>query len=319
MYSKIIATGSYIPSGRLTNEELEKRVDTSDEWIVTRTGIRSRPVMDDDMTVPQMATLSAEKAITVLKEKNPNFDLQDIDLIICATTTSSYLFPSCSCQVQGALGIKDCISFDVAAACSGFIYALAVADKFIKTGTVKKALVIGADALSKTCDPQDRGTIILFGDAAGCMILEASKQPGIINTHLHANNDYGDALTLKNRQFDENGHLEMQGNAVFKIAVTELANIVDETLEKNGFTKEQIDWLVPHQANIRIIQATAKKLNMPMERVILTVEKHGNTSAASIPTAFDEAVQQNKFKEGEIILLEAFGGGMTWGSALIKY
>lgn len=271
------------------------------------------------MTVPQMATLSAEKAITVLKEKNPNFDLQDIDLIICATTTSSYLFPSCSCQVQGALGIKDCISFDVAAACSGFIYALAVADKFIKTGTVKKALVIGADALSKTCDPQDRGTIILFGDAAGCMILEASKQPGIINTHLHANNDYGDALTLKNRQFDENGHLEMQGNAVFKIAVTELANIVDETLEKNGFTKEQIDWLVPHQANIRIIQATAKKLNMPMERVILTVEKHGNTSAASIPTAFDEAVQQNKFKEGEIILLEAFGGGMTWGSALIKY
>lgn len=319
MFSKIISTGSFIPSNLLTNAELEKRVDTSDEWIVARTGIKTRPIMDDDMTVPQMATLAAENAIQNLKAANPDFNVQDIDLIICATTTSSYLFPSCACQVQGNLGIEDCISFDVAAACSGFVYALSVADKFIRTGTAKKALVIGADALSKTCDPNDRGTIILFGDAAGCMILEASEEPGIINTHLHANNTQGDALTLKNRQFDENGHLEMQGNAVFKIAVTELANIVDETLEKNGITKDQIDWLVPHQANIRIIQATAKKLNMPMERVILTVEKHGNTSAASIPTAFAEAVAQNKFKPGDLILLEAFGGGMTWGSALIKY
>ncbi|RIY32366.1 beta-ketoacyl-ACP synthase III [Psittacicella gerlachiana] len=319
MYSKIVATGSFIPSKFVTNADLEKMVDTSDEWIVTRTGIKSRPTMDDDMTVPDMAFNAAQKAVENLKKKDPNFNVEDIGLIICATTTSSYLFPSCACQVQGKLGIKDCISFDVAAACSGFVYALSVADKFIKTGTVKKALVIGADALSKTCDPTDRSTIILFGDAAGCFIIEASEQPGILSTHLHANNENAEMLTLGNKQFQEESYLQMQGNQVFRIAVAELSNIVSETLEANNLDKSQVDWLVPHQANIRIIAATAKKLDLPMERVILTIEKHGNTSAASIPTAFDSAVQENKFKEGEIILLEAFGGGMTWGSALIKY
>ncbi|RIY33413.1 3-oxoacyl-ACP synthase [Psittacicella hinzii] len=319
MFSKVVATGSFIPSKFLANEDLEKRVDTSDEWIVTRTGIKSRPIMDDDMTVPDMAFNAAKDAIESFKKKDPNFTVDDIDLIICATTTSSHLFPSCACQVQGKLGIKDCISFDVAAACSGFVYALSVADKFIKTNSVKKALVIGADALSKTCDPNDRSTIILFGDAAGCFLLEASEEPGIISTHLHANNEQADALTLGNKQFIDDSSLQMQGNQVFKIAVSELSNIVTETLEANGMDKSEVDWLVPHQANIRIISATAKKLDLPMERVILTIEKHGNTSAASIPTAFDSAVKENKFKAGDIILLEAFGGGMTWGSALVKY
>lgn len=319
MYSRIVSTGSFIPTKVLTNEDLEKRVDTSDEWILTRTGIKSRPIMDDDMTVPDMAYLAAEKAVANLKAKDPNFDVNDIGLIICATTTSSSLFPSAACQVQGKLGIEDCISFDVAAACSGFIYALSIADKFIKTGTVKKALVIGADALSKTCDPDDRTTIILFGDAAGCFVIEASEKPGIISTHLHANNSYGNALTLDNKQFKPDTYLQMQGNQVFRIAVAELANVVEETLAYNNMDKSQVDWLVPHQANVRIIAATAKKLDLPMERVVLTIEKHGNTSAASIPTAFDAGVQENKFKEGEIILLEGFGGGMTWGSVLIKY
>ncbi|MFC6276974.1 beta-ketoacyl-ACP synthase III [Psittacicella hinzii] len=319
MYSRIVSTGSFIPSKFLTNEDLEKMVDTSDAWIYPRTGIKSRPIMDEGTTVPDMAFYAAQKAIENLKQKDSNFDVQDIGLIICATTTSNYLFPSCACQVQGKLGIDDCISFDVAAACSGFVYALSVADKFIKTGTVKKALVIGADALSKTVDPTDRSTIILFGDAAGCFIIEASEQPGIISTHLHANNNHGDALTLRNKQFFENNYLEMEGNKVFRVAVAELSNIVTETLEANNMQESDVDWLVPHQANIRIIEATAKKLNLPMERVILTIEKHGNTSAASIPTAFDFAVQNNKFKPGEIILLEAFGGGMTWGSALVKY
>lgn len=319
MYSKVVATGSFIPSNFLTNEDLEKRVDTSDEWITTRTGIKSRPVMDDDMTVPDMAYNAAQDAVKALQAKDPNFNVEEIGLIICATTTSSSMFPSCACQVQGRLGIKDCISFDVAAACSGFVYALSVADKFIKTGTVKKALVIGADALSKTCDPLDRSTIILFGDAAGCFILEASEQAGIISTHLHANNEHAEILTLDNKQFKAESHLQMQGNAVFRLAVAELANVVTETLEANNLDKSEVDWLVPHQANIRIIAATAKKLDLPMDRVILTIEKHGNTSAASIPTAFDSAVKENKFQSGDIILLEAFGGGMTWGSALIKY
>lgn len=319
MFTKIISTGSFIPSNFLTNEMLEQRIETSDEWIVTRTGIKTRPIMDDDMTVPQMATFAAKKAIENLQTKDPNFNPEEIDLIVCATTTSSQLFPSCACQVQGALGIKDCISFDVAAACSGFIYALTVVDKFIKTNGAKYALVIGADALSKTCDPQDRTTTILFGDAAGAMIVKASEEPGILSTHLHADNTHASTLTLNNKQFNENGLLSMAGNTVFKIAVTELANIVDETLAHNKLQKTDIDWLVPHQANIRIIQATARKLDLPMDRVVLTIEKHGNTSAASIPTAFDHAVQENKFKEGELILLEAFGGGMTWGSALVKY
>lgn len=319
MFTKIISTGSFIPSNFLTNEMLEQRIETSDEWIVTRTGIKTRPIMDDNMTVPQMATFAAKKAIENLQAKDSNFKMEDIDLIVCATTTSNQLFPSCACQVQGALGIQDCISFDVAAACSGFIYALTVVDKFIKTNGAKYALVIGADALSKTCDPQDRTTTILFGDAAGAMIVKASDEPGIISTHLHADNTHAHTLTLNNKQFNDNGLLSMAGNTVFKIAVTELANIVDETLAYNNLQKSDIDWLVPHQANIRIIQATARKLDLPMERVILTIEKHGNTSAASIPTAFDHAVQENKFKEGELILLEAFGGGMTWGSALVKF
>lgn len=320
MYSKILATGAYIPEGRLTNADLEQLVETSDEWITTRTGIKQRPIMGQEQTVSQMATEAALAAIAQLQSKNPDFDVQDIDAIICATSTSEYLFPSCAMKVMGNLGIKSAIGFDVAAACSGFVYALNIADKFIKDGSCKHVLVIGADALSKTIDPTDRGTIILFGDAAGAMLLGPSDKAGIIGSILHGSPASQNALTLENAKFgDGKGQLQMAGNSVFKIAVYELANIVTETLEKFALKESDIDWLVPHQANLRIIKATAQKLNLPLERVILTIADHGNTSAASIPTAFDQAVREGKFKAGEKILLEAFGGGMVWGSVLVEW
>ncbi|HDR1830247.1 TPA: ketoacyl-ACP synthase III [Pasteurella multocida] len=317
MYSKILSTGSYLPKHIRTNADLEKMVDTSDEWISERTGIKERRIAEESETVATMGFEAAQNCLAV----SP-MDVNEIDLIVVATTSATHAFPSTACQIQKMLGIKDAIAFDVAAACSGFVYALTVADQFIRTGKVKKALVIGADLFSRALNPEDRGTIILFGDGAGTVILEASEQAGIISTHLHATGESAEVLTLANQTRgieSDPAYLEMQGNATFKIAVRELANVVEETLEANQLDKKDIDWLVPHQANLRIISATAKKLDMDMSQVVVTLDRHGNTSAGSIPSALDEAVRDGRIQRGQLLLLEAFGGGLTWGSALVRF
>lgn len=317
MYTKILGTGSYLPVQVRTNADLEKMVDTSDEWIVTRTGIRERRIAAADETVATMSFRAAEKALEMAGVAK-----EDIGLIVVATTTTTHAFPSAACLVQQMLGIKDCAAFDLAAACAGFTYALSVADQYVKNGAVKHALVIGADVLSRTLDPEDRGTIILFGDGAGAVVLGASEAPGILSTHLHADGSYGNLLTLpyKDRQNqDKPAYVTMAGNEVFKVAVTELARIVDETLQANNMDRSELDWLVPHQANLRIISATAKKLGMGMDKVVVTLDRHGNTSAASVPSALDEAVRDGRIQRGQLVLLEAFGGGFTWGSALVRF
>ncbi|MBD8165308.1 beta-ketoacyl-ACP synthase III [Erwinia persicina] len=317
MYTKIIGTGSYLPEQVRTNADLEKMVETSDEWIVTRTGIRERRIAGPDETVATMGFHAAERALEMA-----GIDKNDIGLIVVATTSSSHAFPSSACMIQQMLEIDDAAAFDLAAACAGFTYALSVADQYIKNGAVKHALVIGADVLARMLDPNDRGTIILFGDGAGAVVLGASEEQGIISTHLHADGRYGQLLTLPNQDRanqDQPAYVTMAGNEVFKVAVTELAHIVDETLEANKLDRSSIDWLVPHQANLRIISATARKLGMDMDKVVVTLDRHGNTSAASVPTALDEAVRDGRIQRGQLILLEAFGGGFTWGSALVRF
>lgn len=317
MYTKIIGTGSYLPEQVRTNADLEKMVETSDEWIVTRTGIRERRIAGPDETVATMGFHAAERALEMA-----GIDKNDIGLIVVATTSSSHAFPSSACMIQQMLEIDDAAAFDLAAACAGFTYALSVADQYIKNGAVKHALVIGADVLARMLDPEDRGTIILFGDGAGAVVLGASEEQGIISTHLHADGRYGQLLTLPNQDRanqDTPAYVTMAGNEVFKVAVTELAHIVDETLEANKLDRSAIDWLVPHQANLRIISATARKLGMDMDKVVVTLDRHGNTSAASVPTALDEAVRDGRIQRGQLILLEAFGGGFTWGSALVRF
>ncbi|NYB29802.1 beta-ketoacyl-ACP synthase III [Pantoea agglomerans] len=317
MYTKIIGTGSYLPSQIRTNADLEKMVETSDEWIVTRTGIRERRIAAPDETVATMGFSAAQRALEMA-----GIEANDVGLIIVATTSSSHAFPSSACMIQQMLEIKDCAAFDLAAACAGFTYALSVADQYIKNGAVKHALVIGADVLARALDPEDRGTIILFGDGAGAVVLGQSEEQGIISTHLHADGRYSQLLTLpyQDRAHQEQpAYVTMSGNEVFKVAVTELAHIVDETLQANNLDREMLDWLVPHQANLRIISATAKKLGMTMDKVVVTLDRHGNTSAASVPSALDEAVRDGRIKPGHLILLEAFGGGFTWGSALVRF
>ncbi|MDC9589639.1 ketoacyl-ACP synthase III [Xenorhabdus sp. XENO-10] len=317
MYTKILGTGSYLPAQVRTNADLEKMVDTSDEWIVSRTGIRERRIAAEDENVAILGFKAAEKAIEMA-----GIDKAQIDLIVVATTSSTHAFPSAACQIQQLLGIQGIAAFDVAAACAGFTYALSVVDKFIKTGAAKHALVIGSDIISRLVDPKDRSTVILFGDAAGAMVVGASEEPGILSTHLHADGRYGDLLSLPHQsrvERDTPKYVTMAGNEVFKVAVRELANIVDETLEANNLAHSQLDWLVPHQANLRIISATAKKLDMTMDKVVVTLDRYGNTSAASVPTAFDEAVRDGRIQRGQLVLLEAFGGGFTWGSALVRF
>jgi len=313
--SRIAGTGSYLPEKVLTNADLEHMVDTTDEWIFSRTGIRERHIVADNEFTSDLALQAAYKAI-----ESAGIKADDIDLIIVATTTPDKIFPSTACILQRKLGVAGCPAFDVQAVCSGFVYALATADNFIKAGAAKCALVIGAESFSRITDWTDRGNCILWGDGAGAVILQASHEPGIISTHLHADGNYENMLHVP-RKNDINScdTVVMEGNGVFKVAVNTLDAIVDETLAANGMQKSDIDWLVPHQANIRILQATAKKLSMSMDRVVVTVDKHGNTSAASIPLALDVAVRDGRIKRGEIILMEAFGGGFTWGSALIKY
>lgn len=318
MFSKILATGSYLPEKIRSNADLENMVDTSDDWIITRTGIRERRIASANENVTTIATEAAKRCIEMA-----NIDPNDIDLILIATTTNSHAFPSAACTVQLALGIQDAIAFDIAAACSGFIYAVSVADQFIRTGKVKKALVIGADVMSRTLDEQDRSTVILFGDGAGAVLLEASENTGILSTHLHSAPAHSNILTLANatrsHQQPSPNFLQMQGNETFKIAVHRLADVVEETLNHNQLDKKDIDWLVPHQANLRIISATAKKLEMDMSQVVVTLDRHGNTSAGSIPSALDEAVRDGRIQRGQLVLMEAFGGGLTWGSVLVRF
>ena len=316
MNSRILSTGSYLPSYIRTNAELEKMVDTSDEWIVTRSGIRERRIAAADETVATMGFEAAKNAIEAAQ-----INSQDIELIIVATTSHSHAYPSAACQVQGLLNIDDAISFDLAAACTGFVYALSVADQFIRAGKVKKALVIGSDLNSRKLDETDRSTVVLFGDGAGAVILESSEQEGIISTHLHASADKNNALVLAQpeRGIEKSGYIEMQGNETFKLAVRELSNVVEETLLANNLDKKNLDWLVPHQANLRIITATAKKLEMDMSQVVVTLDKYANNSAATVPVALDEAVRDGRIQRGQLLLLEAFGGGWTWGSALVRF
>lgn len=317
IYSKIIGVGSYLPETVLSNADLEKMVDTTDEWIMQRVGIRERHIVGKSQdTVSTMATEAARKAIAAA-QLQPN----DIDMVVACTATNEYLFPGAACIVQRELNItNNCPAFDLNAACAGFIYGLSVVDQYIKTKTVRNALVIGVDALSKTVDWSDRSTCVLFGDGAGAVVLQASDQPGILATHIHAAGSHTEALYAKSTLWNEEPvYVYMKGNTVFKIAVTQLGSIVDETLAKSGLEKKDVDWLIPHQANARIIEATAKRLNLPMDRVVLTVAEHGNTSAASVPLALDYALKQGKIKRGEVLMLEAFGAGLSWGSALVRY
>ncbi|MDA9557867.1 ketoacyl-ACP synthase III [Vibrio sp.] len=316
MYSKILGTGSYLPQQIRSNADLEKMVETSDEWITARTGIKERRISAEGETVADMGYEAAKNAIEMA-----GISAQDIDLIIVATTSGSHAFPSSACQVQAKLNIAGCPAFDIAAACSGFMYGMSVADQHIKSGMCQHVLVIGADALSKTCDPTDRSTIILFGDAAGAVVIGASEEPGILSTHIYSDGKYGELLSLESaeRGKDADKWLHMAGNEVFKVAVTQLSKLVKDTLEANGLEKTDLDWLVPHQANLRIISATAKKLSMSLDKVVITLDRHGNTSAATVPTALDEAVRDGRIQRGQILLLEAFGGGFTWGSALVKF
>jgi 3-oxoacyl-[acyl-carrier-protein] synthase-3 len=321
IYSRITGTGGYLPEKVLTNHDLEKMVDTTDQWIRERTGIVKRHIAADDETTCDLAERAARRAMEAAGRS-----AGDIDLIIVATTTADQIFPSTACLLQSRLDIHGCAAFDVQAVCTGFIYALSVADKFVRAGSAKCALVIGAETFSRLIDWRDRGTCILFGDGAGAVILESSDDPGILSTHLHADGDYANLLQVpagvsKGYDIVRNGgaFTEMRGNEVFKMAVNTLGRIVDETLMKNNMKKSEVDWLIPHQANIRIINATARKLRMSMDRVVVTVDEHGNTSAASVPLALDVAVRDGRIKRGETLLMEAFGGGFTWGSVLLKF
>ncbi|MCF6300296.1 MAG: ketoacyl-ACP synthase III [Proteobacteria bacterium] len=321
IYSRIVSTGSCLPEKILTNADLEKIVDTDDQWIQDRTGIKQRHVVQAGETSSTLGLAAAKKAL-----EKAGLSADELDMIVVGTTTPDYIFPSNACLIQEGLGCGGIAAMDVNAACSGSIYALSVADQFIKTGQHKTVLVIGTETLTKMVDWDDRTTAVLFGDGANAIILQASEDAGILSTHLHADGAYGHLLNatvgvssgLKN---EPNGGLkiQMKGSEVFKIAVRTLGKIVTETLEANNMSKADIDWLIPHQANLRIITATAKKLNMSMDQVIVTVDKHGNTSAASVGLALDEAIVSGRVKRGDMLLLEAFGGGFTWGSALIKY
>lgn len=319
VFSRILGCGSYLPAKILTNDDLSQKIDTSDEWITSRTGIRERRIADEKETSSSMAIEASKKALEFA-----NVKAEAIDLIIVATCTPDRMFPSTACLIQQAFGLRTIPAFDVASACAGFAYALSIADQFIRNKTVKTVLVVGSEVMSRTLDWSDRGTCVLFGDGAGAMILTADNQPGIYSTHIHADGCFQDILYVPNDLAapslkTDSPYLKMKGGEVYKVAVRELSSVIDEALKANGFTYEDIDWLIPHQANIRIIQSVAKHLQLPMEKVIITVDKHANTSAASIPLAFDEGVRSGKIRRGHRVLLEGVGGGMTWGAALATF
>lgn len=318
-YSRFIGTGSYYPEDIRTNADLEKMVDTSDEWITDRTGIKERRIIGPNETAATMGAEASKKAIDAAE-----IDPSSIDMIVCATTSGRYALPSTACEIQSILGLDGIPAFDIAAACAGYCYALSVADQYIKSGMAKRILVIGTDCLSRLVDPADRSMVILFGDGAGATIIEASEEPGILSTHIHAAGSYGELLQVGNptRGDEASVHANwgvMKGNEVFKVAVTKLSEVVEQTLKANNMDKSELDWLVPHQANFRIIKATAKKLNMSLDQVVITLENYGNTSAATVPTALDAAIRDGRIKRGQNLLLEAFGGGFAWASALVRY
>jgi 3-oxoacyl-[acyl-carrier-protein] synthase-3 len=322
---RIIATGSYVPKNVITNQDLEKIVETSDDWITERTGIRERRIVDGDQATSDLAFEAASIAL-----KRAHLKPKDIDLIIVATITPDMPFPSTACILQDRLGAKNAAAFDVNAACSGFLYGLHIANSLIRSGTNQRILLVGAEVLSKVTDWQDRSTCILFGDGAGAAIIEATKEKkGILSTHINSDGSLSELICLpgggsrnpcsKDTILKRLNFIKMKGNETFKVAVRTLEELVIKTLEDNKLEPSQLSLLIPHQANIRIIQATAKRLNMPMEKVFVNIEKFGNTSAASVPIALDEAVQTGRVQDGDYILLEAFGGGLTWASSLIKW
>jgi 3-oxoacyl-[acyl-carrier-protein] synthase III len=317
IYSRIAGTGSYLPEKVLSNFDLEKMVDTSDEWIRSRTGIERRHVAADGETTVDLAEHAARRALDAAAVRP-----EDVDFIAFGTTTPDLVFPNCGTLLQQRLGCRGVPAFSVETACAGFMYALSIADKYVRCGEARRALVVGAETLSRITDWSDRATAVLFADGAGAVLLEPAAAPGVLSTRLHSDGYYKDLLYCGSgvsRGFADKLAISMAGNEVFKIAVTKLGQAVDETLAANGLDQTALDWLVPHQANIRIIQATARRLELPMERVILTVQEHGNTSAASVPLALDVAVRDGRIRRGELLLLEAFGGGFTWGSALVRY
>lgn len=311
-HTAIAGTGACLPQRVVTNEELEKTVDTTDQWIRERTGILQRHIAGDEETTASMGAQAAREALEAA-----GLTADDVDMIVLATTTPDRIFPSTACHIQRELGTRECPAFDVQAVCSGFIYGLDIARRFIATGGGSTVLVIGSEVLSRIVDWSDRSTCVLFGDGAGAVVLQARDEPGILSTHLHADGRYDHLLQVSP---EVNGSfIEMKGNEVFRMAVNTLGRIVDETLEANQMDRHEVDWLVPHQANHRIIAATARKLDLPMERVVVTVDRHGNTSAASVPLALNQAVRDGRIQPGDVLMLEAFGGGFTWGSALIRY
>jgi 3-oxoacyl-[acyl-carrier-protein] synthase-3 len=321
IYARIVATGSALPERVVTNADLEKIVDTSDEWIRSRTGIRQRHIAADGQTTGDLAFEAAVNALGAAGVK-----ASELDLIVLGTTTPDIIFPSTACLIQHRLGANGCAAFDVNAACSGFVYALGIANNFIRAGQAKKVLVIGAETLTRMVNWAERETCVLFGDGAGAVVLEASSEPGIHATCLHADGGYKELLYNPvgvsvgfNDEANHGVNIRMSGREVFKVAVKTLDSLVGETLQAAGMDESQIDWLIPHQANLRIIEATAKRLNMSMDRVIVTVDKHANTSAGSVPLALDYAVRSGKVQRGQNLLLEAFGGGFTWASALLRY
>ena len=317
IYSRIAGTGSYLPQKIITNQDLEKMVDTTDEWIRTRTGIERRHIAADGETTVDLAEHAARRAL-----KAAGVAPEAVDFIAFGTTTPDLIFPNCGTLLQKRLGCRGVPAFSLETACAGFMYALSIADKYVRCGEARRALVIGAETLSRITDWTDRGTAVLFADGAGAVVLEPADTPGVLSTHLHSDGEYHDMLYCGSgvsKGFAPKLAISMVGSEVFKVAVTKLGQVVDETLAANGLERTALDWLVPHQANIRIIQATARKLEIPMERVIVTVQEHGNTSAASVPLALDVAVRDGRIRRGELLLLEAFGGGFTWGSALVRY
>lgn len=318
MYSRITGTGSYLPEKILTNLDLERMVDTNDEWIRTRTGITQRHIASEDQVASDLALYACQNAMQAAGVTN-----KDIDLIIVATTTPDMIFPSTACILQNKLGIENCPAFDVQAVCSGFVYALATADMFVSSGKCRNALVVGTEIYSKILDWNDRSTCVLFGDGAGAVVLSQSDQPGILSTHLHANGSYSNILSapgcISGGKVQGTPYINMEGNTVFKFAVKVLEEVVQEAIAKNNLQTTDIDWLIPHQANIRIIQSTARKLGLPMDKVVVTVDKHGNTSAASIPLALDMAVRDGRIQPDQLILLEGVGGGFTWGAVILRW
>ena len=315
--SVVAGVGSALPRRRMTNDELAATLDTSDEWIVERTGIRSRYIAGEGETTGSLAIQAARRALD-----HANVDARDIDLIVLATATPDQTFPSTATKVQAALGINDCIAFDVHAVCTGFLYALSVADSMLRSGNAAKALVIGAETFSRILDWEDRATCVLFGDGAGALVLSAEDtNSGILSTKLHADGRHNDLLFVDGGPSTTGtvGKLRMKGREVFRHAVVNLADVLNEVLSEAGLTASDVDWVVPHQANARILDATAKKLGLPPEKVVVTVDEHANTSAASVPLALDKAVRDGRIKRGDVVVLEAMGGGFTWGAAALRY